>query len=531
MTLTTLDLVIFISYVVAMMAIGLLMARSKKTENSEDYFLAGKELPWWAVGGSLIASNISAEQMIGMAGSGFVIGMAISSYELMAAATLLVVAKFFLPAFVKNKITTMPQFVERRFDGRVRTGLAVFWVMLFIFVNITSLFYLGGLAISKIMDVPLTFSIIGLAIYSASFSIFGGLRVVVWTDVIQVIVLVFGGTMASYMALNALSGGEGVIAGMEELFRRAPEKFNMIFDKDDTYVDIQTGKTESSYALLPGIAVLIGGMWIANLYYWGINQYIIQRALAAKSIQEAQKGLVFAAFIKVFMPFIVVLPGIVAFVMQADIQKADEAYPWILSNYVTSGFRGIALAALVAAIGSSISSMANSASTIYTLDIHRVLIRKNVSEKSLVKIGQITAAATLVIGVLMTPLLENFGQVFQFIQEYTGFVSPGILCIFMFGLFWKRTTTNAALVVLTISIPLSLALKFFFPEWAFLNRMGVCFLLLSLIMIVISYMGPAPSAQQKELAADPADYKTTNSFNILSIILLSILAAIYAILW
>ena len=530
MKLDNFDLLVFGLYLAAMICVAIWFAVKYKSKDAEDYFLAGKDLPWWAVGGSLIASIISAEQMIGMAGSGFVIGLAISSYELMAAATLIVVAKFFLPVFIKNNIYTMPQFIERRFDGRVRTGLAIFWVLLFVFVNITALLYLGGLAMQNILGVPLIWGVIALAIYSSTFSIFGGLRVVVWTDVIQVVVLLIGGTMASWFALDALSGGSGVLAGLEELYVQAPEKFKMIFSKDDTYTDIETGEEKSAYALLPGLGVLIGGMWIANLYYWGINQYIIQRALAAKSTAEAQKGMVFAAFIKVLMPFVVVLPGIVAYVMQADIGKADEAYPWILSNFVGSGFRGLAVAALVAAIGSSLSSMINSTSTIYTLDIHRVLFQPEASQANLVKIGKIAATLSLVVGILMAPFLGSFDQIFQFIQEYTGFISPGILAIFIFGLFWKKTTTPAAFAAVLIAIPLSVGLKYFLADMAFIHRMGLSFVIISIIMIIISLMGDQEK-QKKLVIVNPSLFKTTTTFNLMSVLVLGLLAAIYAIFW
>ena len=475
MEFSNIDLAVFIGYILAMMAFGIWLARSEKIENSKDYFLASKTLPWWAVGGSLIASNISAEQMIGMTGSGFAVGLAISSYELMAAATLILVAKFFLPIFLKNDIYTMPQFLEQRFDGRVRIGLAIFWLLIFIFVNITSLFYLGGLALKNLLGIPFFWGVIGIAIYSSTFSIFGGLRAVVWTDVVQVVVLVFGGTVASIMILNAVGDGEGILAGLQTLYEKAPEKFDLIFTQDVMYTDIETGESKSAYAELPGISVLIGGMWIANLYYWGTNQYIIQRALAAKSIKEAQTGLVFAGFVKIILPFIIVIPGIAAFVLGADITKADEAYPWVVSNYVGIGFKGIVVAALVAAIGSSLSSMVNSTSTIYTLDIHKKLFAKGASEAQLVYVGQVVAALALAVGIIMSPLLASFGQIFQYIQEYTGFISPGILAIFIFGLFWKRTTTQAALVAVFLALPLSIFLKIYFETHSFYEPYGFKF--------------------------------------------------------
>ncbi|MCL4113201.1 UNVERIFIED_CONTAM: hypothetical protein GTU68_002851 [Idotea baltica] len=502
-----------------MMLFGLYIARREKSKNAKDYFLADKSLPWWAVGGSLIASNISAEQMIGMAGSGFAIGFAISSYELMAAATLIIVAKFLLPVFLKNDIYTMPQFIEQRFDSRVRVGLAIFWVLLFVFVNITSLFYLGGLAIENIFGVSFMTAVLCLAVYSATFSIFGGLKAVVWTDVIQVVVLILGGTIASVMILNAVSDGGGVIAGLSTLLEKAPEKF-----------DIATGEEKSAYDMLPGLSVLIGGMWIANLYYWGFNQYIIQRALAAKSIKEAQKGVAFAALIKLFIPFIVVIPGIAAFVLNADISKADEAYPWVLNNFVGTGFKGIAVAALVAAIGSSLSSMANSVSTIFTLDIYKTAFNRNASDSQLVNVGKITAALSLIIGIIVSPRLADFGEAFSAIQKFTGYFSPGILAIFLFGLFWKKTTTPAALTAVFIALPLSWGIDMY-SGLPFIDQMGICFLIISAVLIGVSLVTQNSSDNAKAVQLEDGIFSTSMSFNLASILIFGILAAIYAVWW
>lgn len=487
MSLPTIDLVVFIGYLIGMMGFGVWIANREKTENTRDYFLASQALPWWAIGGSLIASNISSEQILGMNGSGFEIGLAIASYELMAAATLLIVGKFLLPVFLKKEIYTMPQFLEARYDGRVRSLMSIFWVALFVFVNVTSVLYLGGLAMESLLGLPLVWGILALVIYSATFSIFGGLKAVVWTDVVQVVVLVLGGFIASYAVLTAVGDGS-FMGGIAELYKRTPERFNMIFSPSDTYIDRLSGETRSSYDLLPGLSVLLGGMWIANLYYWGNNQYIIQRALAATSLQEAQKGIVFAAFLKVFMPLIVVLPGIAAFVLNADIEKADQAFPWVLNNYVGIGFKGLTIAGLVAAIGSSISSIVNSASTIFTLDIYHKHIKTDASEMHLVNVGKISAAGALVIGALIAPSLGNLGQVFQYIQEYTGFISPGVVAIFIFGMFWKRTTANAALAVVVAAIPLSLGFKTLFPSLAFIDRMGITFLLCAVLLIAISLL-------------------------------------------
>lgn len=546
MNFSTTDFTIFAIYIMAMIGFGVYLAFKEKNDTAESYFLASKTLPWWAIGGSLIASNISAEQMIGMSGSGYAIGLAIASYEFMAAATLLVVGKYLLPVFLEHNIQTMPQFLEKRFDGRVRTGLAIFWVILFVFVNVGSLYYLGSLALHSIMGIPLHYAVIGLMIYSGTLSVFGGLKAVVWTDVIQVIILILGGAIASILVLNAVSDGQGVVEGIKMLYEKAPEKFNMIFDKSDTYIDIETGKTKSAYQLLPGLGVLIGGMWIANLYYWGFNQYIIQRALAAKDIRESQKGVVTAAIIKMFVPFIVVLPGIAAYVMKADITKADQAYPWVVNSFVTSGFKGIVVAALVAAIGSSICSMVNSASTIYTLDIHNKFFNKDGSEASQVRTGRLASLGALVIGALMVPALKNYDQIFQFIQEYTGFISPGILVVFLFGLFWKRTTTNAALAVVVLSLPLSWGLKelsegisFMYQdrhylisvgEIPFIHRMGISFLVLSATIIGISMM-ESKTDSPKAIELRKGLFDTDKTFNFWSLIVIALLILIYTVFY
>ena len=501
MNLSSLDQIIFAVYVVAVILFGIWIANRDKNATSSDYFLASRSLPWWAVGGSLIASNISAEQIIGMNGSGFQLGLAIATYELMAAITLILVAKFLLPIFLKKGIFTMPQFLEERFDGRVRSIMSVFWIGIYVFVNIASVMYLGGLAIEGLLGFELWIGILGLVLYSASFSIFGGLKAVVWTDIVQVVVLLIGGTVAAIGILGAVGDGS-VIAGITELFNEVPGHFEMLFEPSDSYVDRFTGATANPYSDLPGFALLFGGMWIVNTYYWGNNQFIIQRALAAKDLKEAQKGVAFASFMKLFIPFFAVLPGIAAYYLatkqNADISSwevADEAFPWVLGTYVGEGLRGLTFAALVAAIGSSISSMVNSASTIFTLDIYQKHINKNASELNLVRTGKIAAAAALIIGSIVAPLLGGIDQAFQYIQEYTGFVSPGIFAVFIFGMFWRRATAQAALVAIVVSIPLSALFKIITPDLPFLDRMALVFLIEVLLIIGLSLWGSkaAPS--------------------------------------
>ena len=503
MQLSTIDTIIFGVYIVAVILFGVWIANREKSETASDYFLASRSLPWWAVGGSLIASNISAEQIIGMNGSGFELGLAIATYELMAAITLILVAKFFLPVFLKEGIYTMPQFLEERYNGTVRTIMSVFWIALFVFVNIATVLYLGALAIETLLGVSMVYGIIGLVIYSASFSIFGGLRAVVWTDVVQVVVLMIGGTVAAWGILEVVGDGS-VLCGIAQLIESVPGHFEMLFEPDDTFTVTNSTEQRSAFNLLPGFALLFGGMWIVNSYYWGNNQYIIQRALAAKDLPEAQRGVAFAAFMKLFIPFFAVLPGIAAFYLAqneldgAPFEKADQAFPWVLANYVGVGFQGLTFAALVAAIGSSVSSMVNSASTIFTMDIYNKFINPAATEFRQVRVGQMAAAAALIIGALCAPLLAGAPQVFQVIQEYTGFISPGVLTVFVFGMFYRRGTAQAALVVVLASIPLSLAFQQLMPDLPFLDRMAFIFLISAALMIGISMITQSKREELRE---------------------------------
>ena len=385
-----LDYIIFATYAFVILTIGLWVSRDKKgkEKSAEDYFLAGKSLPWWAIGASLIAANISAEQVIGMTGSGFVVGLAIASYEWMAAITLIIVGKYFLPIFIEKKIYTIPEFVEKRFSTELKTILAVFWIGLYIFVNLASVLYLGGLALETILDVDMKYAVLGLGLFAAAYSLYGGLSAVAWTDIIQVFFLILGGIVTTYLALDTVSGGQGAIEGFKTIYNAVPEKFDMILDKSNP-----------EYNNLPGLGVLIGGMWVANIYYWGFNQYIIQRTLAAKSLKESQKGILFAAGLKMIMPLIIVIPGIAAYVIVNDPQilsslgdsalanipgegANDKSYPWLM-QFLPTGLKGIAVAALAAAIVSSLASMLNSTGTIFTMDIYRQTFNKNASEKEI----------------------------------------------------------------------------------------------------------------------------------------------------
>ncbi len=533
--LRVIDYVIFGLYVLIIIGVGLAVSRRNKA-SAEGYFLAGRSLPWWAVGASLIAANISAEQFIGMSGSGYSIGLGIASYEWMAAITLILVGKFFLPIFIRQDIYTIPEFVEKRFNRTLKTILAVFWICLYIFVNLTSVLYLGGLALETILGIPMLHSILGLALFALIYSVYGGLSAVAWTDVIQVAVLVFGGFATSYLAVTFVGQGEGFLAGLSSLATRAPDHFVMILDKDNP-----------QFMNLPGIAVIIGGLWVANLYYWGFNQYIIQRTFASKSIDEAQKGLVFAGYLKLIISFLVVIPGIAAYVITSDpalmeqlgegaasfipsAENADRAYPW-LTQFLPSGIKGIVFAALTAAIVSSLASMLNSTATIFTLDIYKEYIGPEASDRKLVNIGRLTAIVALVIAIFMAPMLGAIDQAFQFIQEYTGLVSPGILAVFLCGLFWKKATTLGATVGVLTSIPLALLLKFLPLQLPFLDQMLYTFILSVAVIVFTSLSTSENDDDPKAIVLTKEVFKTSAAFKIGSYAALLITAALYAKFW
>lgn len=523
------------------------MSRDKKghQKNAEDYFLASKSLPWWAVGASLIAANISAEQFIGMSGSGFKLGLAIASYEWMAALTLIIVGKYFLPIFIEKGLYTIPEFVEKRFSTNLKTILAVFWIALYIFVNLSSVLYLGSLALETIMGVPKIYGVIGLAAFAAAYSLYGGLSAVSWTDVIQVFFLTLGGFATTYLALDLVSDGNGLWEGFAAIYKAAPDHFSMILDKSNP-----------EYNNLPGIGVLVGGMWVANLYYWGFNQYIIQRTLAAKSLREAQKGILFAAGLKMILPIIVVIPGIAAYVIirdpeimnglgeiamnnLPDMNTADKAYPWLL-QLLPTGLRGLAFAALTAAIVSSLASMLNSTSTIFTMDIYKQYINKKANDLETVNTGRLSALIALIIASIMAPLLGGIDQAFQFIQEYTGVVSPGILAVFMLGLFWKKTTNKGAIIGALCSIPIAMYFKVSPKGWSsnpifvdlpFLNQMGLTTLTTMVIIAFISWYQQKGKDDQKGIEISRETFKTDPIYNIGAFGILILLSAIYAVFW
>ncbi|WP_426328934.1 sodium/sugar symporter [Pedobacter sp. R-06] len=553
--LDTKDYIVFAIYFVIVAAYGLYIYNKKKSEStgSKDYFLAEGSLTWWAIGASLIASNISAEQFIGMSGSGFKMGLAIATYEWMGALTLVVVAVFFIPVYLKNKIATMPQFLHQRYNGTVAMIMAVFWLLLYVVVNLTSILYLGALAVSSISGFDLSFCMYAIAGFAIIITL-GGMKVIGYTDVIQVFFLILGGLATTYLALNLVSthyGTTGVFEGYSLMTSKASEHFHMILKPDnENYID------------LPGLSVLVGGMWIVNLNYWGCNQYITQRALGA-NLETARGGILFAAFLKLLMPIIVVLPGIAAYVLYKDgafqaemLQDGsvnpDRAYP-VLLNLLPAGLKGLSFAALTAAVVASLAGKANSIATIFTLDIYKKVLKPDATEKNLVTTGKISIIVAMILGVLIAPHLgiDKKGG-FQYIQEYTGFVSPGIFAMFILGFFWKRTTSSAALFATIGGFGLSILLKFLpkltdlswlsrmgfsvknaagVYEIPFLDRMGFVFVFCILGMVIISLASNKVKAEAKGLAIDAKMFKTSTSFAVGALIIIGLLVALYSVYW
>ncbi len=539
MTLTTLDVAVIIAYAIGIFGLAQWVSREKggKAKDSSDYFLASKNLPWWAIGASLIAANISAEQIVGMSGSGYAIGLAIASYEWMAALTLLIVGKFFLPIFLKNHIYTMPQFLEQRYGPNIRTLMAIFWLALYVFVNLTSIVWLGSIAVNEVAGVDQDVALFALGAFALLYQLYGGLKAVALTDIVQVTLLVLGGLLISGITLSEIGGDAGIMGGFTRLTTELPGHFDMILSPDNPF-----------YKDLPGLSVLIGGMWIANLSYWGFNQYIIQRALAAKNLGEAQKGVVFAAFLKLLMPVIVVLPGIAAVMLAPDLGKPDEAYPTMM-RLLPAGILGLVFAALMAAVVASTASKINSIATIFTLDLYAkfrgVESRaedekgREANERHLVLVGRISAAVATILALLSArPLLGSLDQAFQYIQEFSGFITPGITVIFLLGLFWKRASEAGAIAAAAASIIVSLI--FWFPAdyggsailnaVPFLNRMLWAFFIALGLAVLLSIVRPAAAGRDR-ITTEGVSFRTTPSFNVASGAVIAILIVLYATWW
>ena len=505
--LESIDYVILFTYLIMLVSLGVFLSFNRETKNTNDYFLAGNTLTWWAVGASLIAANISAEQLIGMAGTAYADGIAIAAYEIMAAITLLLLGKFLLPIMMEQRIFTMPQFLRKRYNSGVGLAFSILWLFLYIFINLTTVAWLGALAIEQIMGlqgliIEMGFFhisariiiIIALFAIAGLYSIHGGMTSVAWTDVMQVVFIIGGGLATAYYALLAVAGDDGSISeGFQKLCNFAIDRE---YAKDDHFhLIIQESHNASAYDNVPGIAAIVGGLWLTNLCYWGFNQYITQKGLAAYSIHEAQKGFLFAGMLKILMPFIVLIPGICAFYitqygdtnLQDAIKVSDEAYPWFIKNFMPTGIKGLAFVALAAAVISSLASMLNSTSTIFTIDIYRKYINPEASDRKLVVMGRTAAILALIIALISAaPLLGELDQAFQYIQEYSAFLYPGIAIVFGLGLLWKRASGTAAIWITILTLPLGILFKFIFPSVPFQFRAGYVFMILLILFVTIS---------------------------------------------
>lgn len=554
--LTAFDYVVFLIYFIIVAGYGYWIYRRKQSAeaSSKDFFLAEGSLTWWAIGASLIASNISAEQFIGMSGDGFSKGLGISTYEWMAAATLLIVAIFFMPIYLRNRIFTMPQFLRQRYNGTVATIMAIFWLLLYVIVNLTSILYLGALAVSTISGINFDVCMWGLAFFAIIITL-GGMKVIGYTDVIQVFFLVLGGLATTYLALNMVSQQfqtQGVMQGLELMMQKSADHFDMVFERNSPH-----------YGALPGLTVLIGGMWIVNLNYWGCNQYITQRALGA-DLKTARSGILFAAFLKMMMPIIVVLPGIAAYtlwkegqfqqeMLENGVLRQDRAYP-VLLNLLPSGLKGLSFAALTAAVVASLAGKANSISTIFTLDIYKKFFNTAADEARLVWTGRVTIVVAMVIAILIAPHLGIDKGGFTYIQEMTGLVSPGVFAAFFMGFFWKRTNSAGAMFAIVGGFLLSLFFKFALPklvsleplsaygfavknaesglyEMPFLDVMGFVFLICVAVMVILGLADNRTAANPKGLAIDASMFRVSRSFAIGTAVVVAILVVLYTRFW
>ena len=554
----TIDYVVFVAYLAILIFLGFFLSRSKdgKEKDSKDYFLAGNTLTWWAVGASLIAANISAEQFIGMSGTAFASGIAIAAYELMAAATLLVVGKFLLPVMIEKKIFTIPQFLRDRYNPGTGLAFSIFWLFLYVFINLTSVAWLGALAIKQIlglpkitgmflgMEVDMTLLVIILVLYliAGIYSIYGGLSSVAWTDVMQVTFLVGGGLITAYAALVVIAKDLGLEGGALAALGEVYQKLKSIPGDSHFNLVVNQAKTPDAYFDIPGIAVIVGALWLTNLGYWGFNQYIIQKGLAAKSLSEAKKGMVFAAFLKILIPFIVCIPGVCAFYIMKEqpelfsklagsIERSDDAYPFLIRNFTPVFVKGLSFAALSAAVISSLASMFNSTSTIFTMDIYKQYFKKDASEKNLVNVGRITSVCALIIALIAVyPIMGGADQAFQIIQEYSGFVYPGVVVIFGLGLLWKRASGPAAVVTAIGTFAFSILFKLIMPNTPFMLRMGYVFLVLVAIFIPMSLLNKKNVVKADTLDQHTIDAQMKWSSILFTIAAICLVFAVYGVI-
>jgi len=515
------DYIVFFSYFICVIGIGLWVARRPKGKeiNTEDFFLAGRALPWWIIGFSVIAANISTEQLIGMNGTAFESGIAVISFQWIGAAVpILIISKYFIPVFLKMKIYSLPEFLEKRYDTRVSTTMSFYWVLVFVFVNLTSVLSLGAITMETVLGIPQVYGVIILICLSAIYTVYGGLESVAKTDIIQVSVLVLGGIAVTWLGFRAISEGNSVLDGFFKLKSSMPDFFHTVLP--------------ASHEEIPWTGVFFGGIWIGAFGYWGCNQFIIQRALAAKNVKHAQNGLLLSSLLALIVSIIIVFPGIIARYLYPDmIVLRDQAFPVLIRELLPVGITGLVIAGLMAAIVSTLNSMTNSTATIFTMDIYKKFSKNTPSEKRLVNVGRIVSAAALITAALIAPALSSLGRIFAFIQEYSGYIFPGVLSIFLFGFFWKKTSVLAALLAAILTIPVSLSIKLFLPQVQYLDGRTITFLFLCLMMFLVSSFSKKEIKSEFANIGSEVSFKTTKTLNFFALLLTAITVALYIYFW
>ncbi len=509
MELAFIDIVAFVLFIA--FVIGVSLYASRKEESGEDYFLAGRRLTWWLIGFSLIASNISTEHFVGQAGRGYEIGLAIASYEWMAAVTLVIVAFFFLPHFLRSGIYTMPEFLEYRYDVRTRTIMATFMMLAYVLVALATVLYSGALALEAVFGISTLPGIWAIGVLAGLYTVYGGLKAVVWSDLIQGIALILGGILVTVLGFQA-------VGGVGAFFELGADKLHVVLPWN--------------HPEMPWVAVFIGGLWIPNLFYWGMNQFITQRTLGARSLKDGQRGIILAASLKLIIPFIIVFPGIMAAeIYGGTIANPDQAYPVLIRDILPAGLTGIMFAALFGAVMSSLDSMLNSAATIFTVDIYQRHVRKGeAGPRQLVRVGRIATGTLVVIGCLWAPLVARAGSVFEYIQMFWGFISPGIVAAFLFGLMWKKVPGVAATGGMILGIPVYGLLLWTLPEIAFLHHMMITFGVLALFITVVTIARPLASPPVMPVAP-PIDLTASRGAKIGGVLVVLATAVLYIIFW
>ena len=510
MELNAFDVIIFVGFF--LIVIGISLFKSRKEVSSEDYFLAGRGLTWWLIGISIVAANISTEQIVGMAGQGAgSVGLAVSNWQLCGSVGIVIIAFTLLPIFLKAGIYTMPEYLEYRYNSTARGLMALMTVIIYVVVLLTAVLYSGGLTLRAIFGLSLVKGVWLIGLVATTYTVWGGLKAVAWADLFQGLGLLIGGVITFFLALHACGG-------WERFSTENADKLHMILSAD--------------HAELPWTGVM-SGMWIVLVYYCGLNQFIVQRNLAAKTLSDGQLGVIFAAALWLLVPFAIVMPGIMSYQLYGDqMAKADEAFPMLIRNLIPPGLRGFMFAAIAGAVISSLASMLNSASTIFTMDIYRRMFDRNAPQKRLLIFGRVVTLIFVAIGCLMAPILDNpkYGGVFQYIQQFQGYIWPGVVAAFLFGMF-VTTAPGAAGVAALVSGPLIYGLfQRFAPDLHFLIQVAVTFQLVLLIMGLITFIKPLEKPRVLPVREDIV-IKTAPEVKVIGALVIAAVVVFYIIFW